>query len=485
MKNESLANLVESNEFQHLSGIVANYIANVYENANTRDVYIDDKHLAETSNDIPPLPLQGQLPEEVLNQAFSLLDSGFCNVQNSGYYGYISSRPLLLSLIGDFLASSLNQTAGAWRAGPAATVIENHTLKWIAEFIGYSTQPNEPAGIITNGGTMANASALKLARDIKLGRAVQENGLDCSVQKPAIYLSEQGHFSIKKSLDFLGLGKNSLKIINVNEKGQMDLDVLTSAIESDIAAGFTPICIVATAGTTATGAIDDLQSLSQIAKKYAVWFHVDAAAGGVYGDHPLTKHHFLGMDLADSVTIDPCKWLFVPFGIGCLLVKEPKELFESFKITANYWEEKNELDFFQMSFPGTRQWRTLGLWMIFKSLGKNGYHQLLGNMLALKDYLVDKLDKSDTYEILENPLLPVCCFRFISKSVPLSLSLNDINTLLCSEINKNNKHHVTLMDYDDKVFLRVAFSNPEASTHTIDELLSYVENLASHIILSK
>ena len=460
----------ETDQFIKLSKVVTDYVSTLYRSADEKGAYVEDDALINMLNEHQPLLDKGSDASVVLKEAIDLLDKGLCNVQSSGYYGYISSRPLLLSIVGDYLASALNQTAGAWRAGPAATVIENQTLKWIAEFIGYTTEFNRPAGIITNGGTMANATALKLARDIKIGREIQERGLDCSESKPTIYLSEKGHFSISKSLDFLGLGKKALRIIKSDDQGRMDLTVLQSTISDDIEKGCFPICLVGTAGTTSTGAIDDLSSLAKVAQIHNMWFHVDAASAGVYADHPKTKKYFAGLDLADSVTIDPCKWLFLSFGIGCLLLKKPRELFESFKITADYWEEKNDLDFFQMSFPGTRQWRSLGLWMIFKVIGRDGYHDLLNETLTLKNYLVSIVRTSPNLELLENTELPISCFRVVSSNESI-ISTDSLNRRLCSLLNDRNEHFITLMDDDKSVYLRVAFSNPHASLTKIDTLI--------------
>ncbi len=463
----------EEDQFVCLANEVTNYISNFYRAANDRGTYIEERSLHEMLVRTQPLPDVGIEANIVLKEVLDLMEKGLCNVQSSGYYGYISSRPILLSVIGDYLASALNQTAGAWRAGPAATVIENQTLRWIADFVGYSTEANQPSGIITNGGTMANATALKLARDIKLGRIVQDEGLNCRQLKPTVYLSDKGHFSISKSLDFLGLGKGSLRIIRSTDDGKIDIEALESVILRDVERGCLPICLIGTAGTTSTGAIDDLSRLSTVANSFDMWFHVDAASAGVYADHPETKKYFKGFDQAHSVTIDPCKWLFLPFGIGCLLLKEPKELFESFKISADYWEEKNDLDFFQMSFPGTRQWRSLGLWMAFKGLGKEGFYSLLSQTLELKKYLIKKIQKSDNLELLGSTKLPITCFRLLSKDESV-ISSNKLNRILCGRLNHLNDHYVTLMDDTGVVYLRIAFSNPQANFLRVDSL---IENL--------
>ena len=426
------------------------------------------------------IPQEGCETSEIIEEAIKTIFSGYCNVSHPQYYGYISPKPLPVSVIGDLLASGLNQTPGAWRAGPAATVIESETLWWLSQFIGYEHSLGRvPNGIFTSGGAMANASALKLARDTVLGRKVQYDGLVGSKIKPTVYMSEEGHFSIWKALDFLGLGKNCLRLIKVCESGRIDINNLQEQIKNDIKVGYKPICLVGTAGTSAIGSIDPLDALAEVAKDYDMWFHIDAAAGGVFANIPETSRHFKGMNLADSVTIDPCKWLFVPFGIGCLLTKEGSELVKSFQATSHYWEELSEPDLFQMGLPGTRQWRSLGLWMAFKHLGSNGYRELLRNSLSIVFHLAEEVKRCDQLELLQEPTLPVCCFRI--RNSRKHLQLNEVNRLVQKAITEKGNHYLTLFDWRGKTFLRVCINNFSTKITHVNNLINAI--LSELIIL--
>ncbi|MBC6417831.1 MAG: aminotransferase class V-fold PLP-dependent enzyme [Prochloron sp. SP5CPC1] len=419
------------------------------------------------------LPQEGCEMGVIIEEAIATIFSGYCNVSHPQYYGYISPKPLPISLIGDLLASGLNQTPGAWRAGPAATVIEAETLQWISQFIGYENSIGKvPNGIFTSGGSMANASALKLARDKILGRDLQDRGLAVSKFQPTVYMSAEGHFSIWKALDFLGLGRNCLRRIAVDENGRINLNALQEQIKQDIQVGAKPICLVGTGGTSATGSVDNLDALGSVARDYDMWFHVDAAAGGVFANLPETREYFQGINLADSVTIDPCKWLFVPFGIGCLLTKDGSELVKSFQASSHYWEELSEPDLFQMGLPGTRQWRSLGLWMAFKHLGSNGYRQLLRNTRGTVFHLAEKVQSCEQLELLQQPTLPVCCFRI--GNYPKHLSIDEINRLVQRAITETGKYYITLLDWRGSSYFRVSINNFRTNTQHIDSLIDAI-----------
>ncbi|EGJ31393.1 MULTISPECIES: aminotransferase class V-fold PLP-dependent enzyme [Moorena] len=426
------------------------------------------------------LPQDGCDLSDIVDEAIKTIFSGYCNVSHPQYYGYISPKPLPISVLGDLLAEGLNQTPGAWRAGPAATVIEAETLCWLSQFIGYKQDVGKvPNGIFTSGGSMANASALKLARDTILGREVQDDGLVDSKFKPTVYISQEGHFSIWKALDFLGLGRTCLRRIEVGEDARIDLNKLEEQIQKDRQKGYKPICLVGTAGTSATASVDPLDSLAQVAKDYDMWFHVDAAAGGVFANIPETRQHFQGMNLADSVTLDPCKWLFVPFGIGCLLTKNGLELLKSFQATSHYWEDLSEPDLFQMGLPGTRQWRSLGLWMAFKHLGYNGYSKLLRNLLSVACHLAQAVKEHSSLELLQEPTLPVCCFR-IGKSTQ-SLPLDTVNHLVQKLVVEKGQHYFTMLDWQEQTFFRVSLNNFTSNKHHVNSLISAIMEQLNHL----
>lgn len=404
--------------------------------------------LSERLKQPRPLPAVGSDLSDVVQAAGRLVLDGYCNVAHPLYFGYISPRAHPAAVLGDLLASGLNQTPGAWRAGPAATVIEVETLGWVCELLGYPQAASGlPNGIFTGGGTVANLAALKLARDRYL-----RTGLG-TLASATVYMSREGHFSIGKSLDVLGFAHDALRLIETNAHGRIDVSALERQLDADRHDGRHPIALVAVAGTSATAAVDPLGTLADLAQSRGLWFHVDGAAGAAYAALPRTAPLFQGLERADSVTLDPCKWMFVSFGMGCLLVRDGALLRDSFWSTGHYWEELDELDTFKMNLYGTRQWRSLGLWTLLRHLGLSGYRDLLDHMLASAQHLAALIEADDRYELLAQPELPVLAFRLAED--PGSQLTHRVQRRLVAD----GQCYVTVLDWHGQPYLRIAVNN--------------------------
>lgn len=395
-----------------------------------------------------PLPAAGTDLPDVLQAAGHLVLDGYCNVAHPLYFGYISPRPHPAAVLGDLLASGLNQTPGAWRAGPAATAIEVETLGWVCELLGYPRATSGlPNGIFTGGGTVANLAALKLARDRYVRTAIG------TLATATVYMSREGHFSIGKSLDVLGFAPGALRLIDTDAHGCIDVAALERQLDTDVRDGLHPIALVAVAGTSATAAVDPLDTLADLAQARGLWFHVDGAAGAAYAALPRTAPLFQGLARADSVTLDPCKWMFVSFGMGCLLVRDGALLRDAFWSTGHYWEELDELDTFKMNLYGTRQWRSLGLWTLLRHLGLAGYRELLDHMLASAQHLAALIKADDRYELLAHPELPVLAFRLADD--PDSQRTHRVQRRLVAD----GQCYVTVLDWRGEQYVRVAVNN--------------------------
>jgi L-2,4-diaminobutyrate decarboxylase len=436
-----------------------------------KPIYRSDEALYQQLNNPCDLPEKGLPLSVVVEEAIAGLTMGYSNVQHPGFMAYISPKPDLSSVLGDLLAAGHNQTSGAWRAGPFATVIERQVLSWICQLTGFPAQSGSiPNGIITNGGALANATALKLARENKLGDNVKNTGL---YNSPVLrfYGSTETHFSVHRSLDFLGMGKNNLVCVPCNIEGQIDIELLEENIKQDIANGYVPCAVIALAGSTATGQIDSLDSIFQVCETYDLWFHIDGASGGVFAQHPATSARFTGLEKADSLCIDPCKWLFQSFGIGCLLVKDGHQLAESFAISSHYWDDKDEPDFFQMGLTGTRQWRSLGLWFSFKTLGLEGIHQQLGHIRHCARQLEYHLSLSSFIEVHPFCELAVTVFRI---KRPSKHESNQINKALQHWLIEQDSFFLSELDINGDTWLRAAISNTTTSLTDINQLVQKV-----------
>lgn len=464
---------MNSNAFIEQGNAILNDIQNSHERGIDAPIYRSEQSMVELLNHPGELPEQGMALQDVVTQAISGLSEGYANTQHPGFFAYISPKPDLASVLGDLLAAGHNQTSGAWRAGPFATAVERQVLAWLCQLTGFPAQSGSlPNGIITNGGAMANATALKLAREQTLGQNVSEDGL-YGAARLRFYGSVESHFSIHRSLDFLGMGKNNLVKLPCTEQGKMDTDALQLQIISDIKDGYIPCAIVALAGTTATGQVDPLEEIHQICQQYKLWLHVDGASGAVFAQLPETVELFRGIEKADSVCIDPCKWLFQSFGIGCLLVRKAETLLQSFSISSHYWDDKVEPDFFQMGLTGTRQWRSLGLWFLFKTHGLSGVHQQLRHIRQCARHIDETLGQLPFVEVHRHCELAVAVFRLKLKDDSTS---DDANKALQQWMLDNDQFFLSELDVDNNTWLRAAISNTSTEKSDIERLSDGISN---------
>jgi glutamate/tyrosine decarboxylase-like PLP-dependent enzyme len=366
-----------------------------------------------------PLPQSGIPAEEIFAQFARDVEPHVMQVPSPHYFGQFNPTPLAIGVWADALCSALNQNAGAWRNGPTSALIEAQVIAWLCELIGYGP---EGFGVLASGGSEANLIALKCARD-KAAREICNLGVRAAKGELTVYASEQCHFSVEKSVDILGLGRRSLRKIGTDDRFHVRVDLLRAAIERDRRNGNLPFCIVGIAGATSTGVIDPLPELAEIARENDCWFHVDAAYGGGLAFSDKQKVKLKGIELANSITFDPHKWMFVPFACGTTLVRDGGNVLrDSFDITPEYLSEDRggddvQYDFFRYGQMGTRRFNSLKLWMAFKFMGKSGYAETVERHLELTRYLAERLDELPGFERTGDIETAVCCFRYLPEQV--------------------------------------------------------------------
>lgn len=376
-------------------------------------------------------------------------------------------------MLGDAVAALLNQSPPGWRFGDASAALECEALAWLATFTGFgppiAAAASLPGGVFTSNGTLANLAALKLARDTVLGRAVQTQGMAAS-SPVAVYMSAEAHFSVIKALDVLGLGRGALRSIATDARGRVAVDALAERVASDVAEGVTPLCVIGLAGATATGAVDPLDDLAEIARAHGMWFHIDGAAGAVFAALEPTRVLFHGLTRADSLTIDPHKWLFVPYGLGCLLVRDGRELARSFAAGSHFFEARDGLDTLFMSPEGARPWKSLGLWLSFRQLGRTGYTRLLLQQLEVARYLAERVQAHPDLALFTPPSLPVCCFRL--RAAGADPAGDALHQRIRDDLQGRGTHYLTTCHLDGATYFRIAISNYATKPAHIDSLLA-------------
>jgi glutamate/tyrosine decarboxylase-like PLP-dependent enzyme len=382
-----------------------------------------------------PAPVEPSPIAEVLVEFRDRLAGGQMNAQHPRQFGYFTPPPLPVSIMGELLAQVTNQGVDVWHAGPLATFVEEEVVRWLCELVGYGTAS---FGLLTSGGVMANFMGMALARDIHLGRVLgadraPRGGLLDGVRA---YTSDQTHFSIARALDELGFPPETLVVLPTDDRFRLHAEPVADAVARDRAAGLHPFAIAAVAGSTNTGSVDQIGELADVAKAEDLWLHVDAAYGGGVRLSDRDRDRVRDLERADSVTVDPHKWFFQAYDIGGLLVRDGAHLGQVFggRVPEYYRggegssgrpapgdhpdddhdDHADQLNFYKLSFEGTRRWRALKLWMSWKHLGTSGFGRLIEANDDVAAYLARRCGEADDFEALpEVPELSVVCFRHL------------------------------------------------------------------------
>src|SRR6478735_8783833 len=338
-----------------------------------------------------PLPELGADAASVLeNMCSEMMAQGF-HVPSANYFGLMNPTPTYMAVLAEALVAALNPQLASLARSQLAARIERETVRWIGERVGWD-RPFD--GTFTSGGNEANFSALAMALAMHFPQSV-EDGLAAAPARPVLYTSAEAHHSLDKSAGLLGLGRKALRRIPVNSAAQIDSLQLEEQITQDKGAGFAPFCVIATAGTTNSGAIDDLIKVAEICKRHQLWLHVDGAYGAaaIFSD----RHRDLvrGLELADSITIDPHKWLAMPFAAGVVLTSHPEALQQAFA-TSTQW---------------SRRMNSLKLWLTLQVHGRQAYEELIDRQLKLAAFFANWVRGSELFELAAPQTLPIVNFR--------------------------------------------------------------------------
>ena len=432
-----------------------------------------------------PLPETGIAIEDILRRFREDIEPNAMGVPSPKYFGQFNPTPLPIGVWADVLSSLLNQNAGAWRNGPTSAMIEARVIRWLCDLLEYGA---DSFGTLASGGSEANLIALKCARD-KAVSSIKDRGVRSAERDLVVYASEQCHYSIDKSVDLLGLGRESLRKIPTDENFHIRLEALQQEIDKDRAAGRLPCCIVGVAGTTSTGVIDPLADLAALAREHRCWFHVDAAYGAPLAFSAKHKQRLRGITLADSVTFDPHKWMFVPFACGATLVRDGGGVLrDSFDMSPEYLSEDRggadvEFDFFRYGQMGTRRFNSLKLWMAMKFMGRQGYAQTVERQIDLTNYLASKLDRLPGFKRLGQVETAVCCFRYLPDSLAQSSGVEQdrMQQRLQQTIERSGEAWLTTTVLHGRRALRVNINSFLTEQRHVDVLLSLLERASSTI----
>lgn len=412
------------------------------------------------------LPDDSQNIDSLLNEVGEKILRTITNSAGPRYFGYITGGGNQVAVLAEMIKASLNQNNLKWHSSPVSTELERLVMRWVAAFIGY---PTSSAGVLLSGGSVANFNCLAVARQIKASVDISNEGIYGS-QPMTVYVSEEGHSSFDKAMDMLGLGKKYLRKIPVDDEFRIDIDQLEEQIRNDKNAGLQPICAIAVAGTTNTGAVDDLNAVAEICQRFDLWCHIDAAYGGPAAKVDGVSSMFAGIEKADSVVVNPHKWLYVPFEAGGALVKDPDHLRKTFSTIPDYLksDEQNggRTDLMEYNLPLTKEFKALKVWMTIKAYGARQLRSEILSDINKARYLVGLVESDNELELMAPAPLSIVCFRYNPGGMD-EPALNSLNDQIIQEIESDGRVFLTGTKIERKTALRVCFINPRTKRDDI------------------
>ena len=388
-------------------------------------------------------------------------------------YSFVPGPSNYISAMADSLASGFNIFSGGWAASPAAAEMEIVTMNWLLKMYGFPVIKG--GGIFTSGGSMANLTAIITARKVKCGD---------DFSKAVIYLSDQAHSSNIKAIRVAGFSKEQIRIIPTDSEFKFSINKLKNAIAKDSLEGLYPFCLIATAGTTNTGTVDQLSELAAICKKEKIWFHIDGAYGGAAILADDGKQLLKGIEKADSITVDPHKWFYQPYEIGCLLVRNHKWLKGTFTEKPEYLRDiegnPSEINFYDHGIELTRRFRALKFYMSIKTFGLKAFRKAINYNIKLAEETESFLRTSSNWEIISPATLAVINFRYNPIGNGLTeKKLDALNQYISAQVVASQKALLVTTVLNKQVVLRMCLINPRTTLNDVKETIALCETFAA------
>ena len=411
------------------------------------------------------------------------------------FFGYVASPSTPIGAYADLVASALNANLTCWRSGPAGTEVERTLVRWLGSMIGFHENAH---GLLTSGGSMANLIALLIASRTKSGTDISSKGLWNSGPPLTIYASEEIHMSVAKAVDILGFGREQMRIIECDNRMRMNVEILRQRIQIDLSEGLRPFCVVGSAGTVNTGAVDPLNDIADVAAEFNLWFHVDGAYGAPGSLDPRKKALFAGLERADSVSLDPHKWLYVPVDAGCLLLRDQAGARTTFNAAdADYIKVHGHSDeeafaFWDYGIELSRRFRALKIWLTLRYYGVRRIAEAIAEDNSLAEYLASIVSKAEDFELMAPVELSICCFRYLPAAFRLRLQtavsetelavvneeLDRLNEQLMSAVQTSGRAYLSNATVHGRFALRACITNFRTTRADIDETIEVIREAA-------
>jgi glutamate/tyrosine decarboxylase-like PLP-dependent enzyme len=435
-----------------------------------------------------PVPEGGADASALLEETADLLINNSLFNGHPQFLGYITSSAAPIGTLGDLLASSINPNLGGWLLSPIATEIERETVRWIAELIGY---PSDCGGLLVSGGNMANFVGFLTGRYAKAKWNVQEEGLTAPDARPlGVYVSAETHTWIEKAGDLFGLGNKNVRWIPTGPDLRMDTRALRRKLDEDREAGILPFLVVGTAGSVGTGVIDPLPELRVICDEYDLWFHADGAYGAFAAMLPDAPADLKALNLADSVALDPHKWLYAPLEAGCVLVRDPEILRSTFDYSPSYYKfdtmsGEEPFNFVHYGPQNSRGFRALKVWLAIRHVGRQGYVRMIADDIEMARELYRMAEENPQLEA-KICHLSIATFRYVPRDVNTDHEeaaeyLNELNDELLTRLQNGGETFVSNAVIDGVFYLRGCVVNFRTDRKDIEAIPGIVTRIGAEV----
>lgn len=437
------------------------------------------------------LPIEGERIEKLLNDCRAIFDGSRHN-GHPRFFGYVASPATAPGAFADLICSALNVNVTSWRSGPAAAEVELLVVRWLGTMVGFSENAH---GLLTSGGSLANLTAILIAHRARSEGNIARTGFSNSHRRMTIYASDQIHMSIPKAADILGIGRDQVRLVPSDDRFRMSVSALCRVLEEDLKNDLTPFCVVGTAGTVNTGAVDPLAEIADVAREFGLWFHIDGAYGALATLDRRKRSLFNGIERADSLSLDAHKWLYTPIDSGCLLFRDEAAARNAFSANeADYikvHEENNDesFAFWDYGVELSRRFRALKIWMTLRYYGTRRIGEAISEDNALAEYLAERVVDAEDFELLAPVELSICCFRYLPSEArakfaagtdveELDRELDQLNTRIMHAVQRGGEAYLSNAVVNGKFALRACVTNFRTTSADIDAMLEVVRGNA-------